>query len=34
MFIPDPTFFRPGSRIRKEITYFNPKKIKKMVSKL
>jgi len=34
MFIPDPTFFRPGSRIRKEIRYFNPKKIKKMVSKL
>ena len=34
MFIPDPTFFRPGSRIQKEITYFNPKKIKKMVSKL
>jgi hypothetical protein len=27
MFIPDPTFFHPGSRIRiKEFKYFNPKK--------
>ncbi len=35
MFIPDPTFFHPGSRIRiKEFKYFNPKKTKKMVSKL
>jgi hypothetical protein len=39
MFIPDPTFFHPGSRIRtvsipdpgliKEFKYFNPKKAKK-----
>jgi hypothetical protein len=30
MFIPDPTFFHPGSRIRiKEFKYFNPKKTKK-----
>ncbi len=44
MFIPDPTFFHPGSRIRnvsnpdpgslKNFKYFNPKKSKKMVSKL
>jgi hypothetical protein len=27
MFIPDPNFFHPGSRIRlKELKYFNPKK--------
>jgi hypothetical protein len=37
--IPDPTFFHPGSelspsRIIKEFKYFNPKKSKKMVSKL
>jgi hypothetical protein len=33
--IPDPTFFHPGSRILiKEFKYFNPKKGKKMVSKL
>jgi hypothetical protein len=30
MFIPDPTFFHPGSRILiKEFKYFNPKKSKK-----
>jgi hypothetical protein len=30
MFIPDPTFFHPGSRILiKEFKYFNPKKAKK-----
>jgi hypothetical protein len=30
MFIPDPTFFHPGFRIRiKEFKYFNPKKTKK-----
>jgi hypothetical protein len=32
MFIPDPIFFHPGSRILvKEFKYFNPKKSKKMV---
>jgi hypothetical protein len=42
MFIPDPTFFHPGSRIRTvsipdpgfSSKYFNPKKTKKVVSKL
>ncbi len=36
MFIPDPgsDFFPSGSRILKEFKYFNPQKIKKMVSKL
>ncbi len=36
MFIPDPTFFHPGSRgiLIKEFKYFNPKTSKKMVSKL
>jgi hypothetical protein len=30
MFVPDPTLFHPGSRIRiKEFKYFNPKKPKK-----
>ncbi len=33
--IPDPNCLHPGSRIRiKEFKYFNPKKNKKMVSKL
>jgi hypothetical protein len=35
MFIPDPTFFHPRSRILiKEFKYFSPQKINKMVSKL
>ncbi len=32
--IPDPNCLHPGSRILKEFKYFNPKKSKKMVSKL
>jgi hypothetical protein len=33
--IPDPNFLHPGSRILiKEFKYFDPKKPKKMVSKL
>jgi hypothetical protein len=32
MFIPDPTFSHPGSRIRiKEFKYFNPKALENMV---
>jgi hypothetical protein len=35
IFITDPTFFHPGSRIGiKEFKYFNPKKTKEMVSRL
>ncbi len=32
--IPDPNCLHPGSRILKEFKYFNPHKVKKMVSKL
>jgi hypothetical protein len=32
--IPDTNCLHPGSRILKEFKYFNPKKAKKMVSKL